>query len=182
MTTHAKAGNSASQAAAEYKSLHDVPTDELAGRVVSALIMCKGNVNKWDMTITALITGLRAAPVPPAPQAAVAIDWRTILNTELATQEQHYGEVAAAAATGNRMYAGERDCTEGGIEYCIAALNLVTIPAPMPADLTDEQILAELSKTFHPPHEPGNELLQRVFPPNLVKAVRTILAATRSQA
>lgn len=91
-------------------------------------------------TIKSFIDSLAAAPVAPAPQAAV-LDWRTILNAELATQEQHYGEVAAAASTGNRLYAGERDMTEGvikGIEYCIAALASAA-PAKVLADLTDAQ-------------------------------------------
>ncbi len=46
-----------------YVSLRDIPADVLVCRVVESLIMCKGNVNEWDNTITALVRGL-VGPIP----------------------------------------------------------------------------------------------------------------------
>lgn len=43
--------------------------------------------------------------------------------------------------------------------------------------LSDAEILERLSKSFHPSNEPGNSLLERVYPPDLVPAVRAILSA-----
>ena len=46
------------------------------------------------------------------------------------------------------------------------------------AALSDHRIMMELSKVYTPPSEPGNSLLERVNPADLLKAVRAILAAS----
>lgn len=75
-------------------------------------------------------------PAPSLPAVgAVPEGWRERLLQEMAVQEKHYGEVAAAAAAGSQLHKGERDCTEGvimGVEYCIAALDALAA-APQPA-------------------------------------------------
>lgn len=92
----------------------------------------------------------RTAPVA----AALPANWRDVLNAELAAQEKHYGQVAAVAAAGCKMHAGEADCTEGvikGIEYCIEALERECAATPaLPAEkvqgLTEDEQTALLCK------------------------------------
>ncbi len=45
------------------------------------------------------------------------------------------------------------------------------------AQVTDEQILAEMAKRYYPPKEAGNELLQRIYPHELVAGVRALLSS-----
>lgn len=51
---------------------------------------------------------------------------------------------------------------------------------PTTEALSDEQILEALSKCYTNPRAPGNSLLQRVYPGDLVKAVRALLSGSQS--
>lgn len=53
-----------------YEAVKDIPTDELASRVVSSLIMAKGNLNKYESLIAMLIRELRGEPHPRAESAS----------------------------------------------------------------------------------------------------------------
>lgn len=48
----------------QYDSIAEIPTRELAGRVVSTLILAKGNINEWQIQIEFLIRELRGEPNP----------------------------------------------------------------------------------------------------------------------
>ncbi len=50
----------------EYKSIREIPTQELASRVVQSLILTKGNINEWQKVIGGLITLMREEYEPPA--------------------------------------------------------------------------------------------------------------------
>jgi hypothetical protein len=79
----------------------------------------------WDAVAPGTYFVYAAPTAQEVTKQAAPEGWRERLQQELAAQQEHYGKVAAAASVDSRIFAGERDCTEGvikGVEYCIAAL------------------------------------------------------------
>lgn len=89
----------------------------------------------------------RAVAPDPLPQG-----WREALQAEKAAQEKHYGEAAACAAVGSKLYAGERDCTEGvimGVGYAIDRLEELAAAQPALNEEALRDAVAESISTLY---------------------------------
>jgi len=94
-----------------------------------------GNGDAGEIAKLAEYLGLKEKPAPASQpsdlQAAILA-----LEAEKAVQEQHYGEVAAAAACGSALHHGEAACTEGvilGVEYSITRIKELIAQKPQAA-------------------------------------------------